>query len=66
MAIHLPQALHASLSTTAIPSTIWIASNGHAFTQLPKPRHPKEHPFGPPCHGHGNGNNAGGGDGAAE
>ena len=47
-AIHLPQALHASLSTTAIPSTIWIASNGHAFTQLPKPRHPKDHPFGPP------------------
>ena len=25
----------AGLSTSAMPSTIWIASNGHAFTQLP-------------------------------
>lgn len=24
----------------AIPSTTWIASNGHAFTQFPNPRHP--------------------------
>ena len=39
-ATHLPHALQVSLSTTATPSTTWIASNGHAFTQLPNPRHP--------------------------
>ena len=32
--------LAASLSTTATPSTTWIASKGHAFTQLPKPVQP--------------------------
>src|SRR5699024_9034802 len=46
-ATHFPQALHASLSTTAMPSLIWIASNGHAATQVPSPRHPKTQPFGP-------------------
>ena len=34
-ATHFPQAFQASLSTTAMPSTTWIASNGHAFTQEP-------------------------------
>ena len=30
-----PQATHFSLSTTATPFTIWIASNAQAFTQVP-------------------------------
>ena len=40
LATHLPQALHFSLSTTATPLIIWMASKGHAFTQLPNPMHP--------------------------
>ena len=47
-ATHFPHALHASLSTTAIPSEICIASNGQASTQEPYPRHPYAHAFGPP------------------
>ena len=43
-----PHALHASPSTTAMPFSIWIASNLHAFTQFPKPRHPFPQLFGPP------------------
>ena len=36
-ATQAPHATHFSLSTTATPSTTWIASNLHAFTQVPKP-----------------------------
>ena len=39
-ATHFPQALQTFGSTFAIPSTTWIASNGHAFTQFPNPRNP--------------------------
>ena len=32
----------------AMPSTMWIASNGQAFTHVPSPRHPYVQVFGPP------------------
>ena len=39
-ATHFPQALHFSLSTSAFPFTIWIASNSQAFTHEPSPKQP--------------------------
>src|SRR5699024_6348014 len=45
---HLPQATHFSLSTRAMPFTMWIASKSQTFTQLPNPVQPYSQAFGPP------------------
>lgn len=45
--IHLPHATHFSLSTTAMPCSIWIASNWQADTHEPNPRQPNAHALSP-------------------